>query len=290
MNPRRKNRTPITIGLLLLLIIIAGGGIYLYHQQERNREKLAYEILENNDNPTDYEDFLSRYPNSDHASEVRRRLQRLEAMLSAWSRIALSSDVNDFLRFKQNFDDVRHSRLCDIKIDSLDFLRAQREGTPEAFARYLTAHPDGQYASEASVAQGTLRDQEITPEDRNLIMNVIADFFRGFSNRDEVLICSKITATMKQFLHQNDVTKTQVVETINAMYNEHIQSCQFIVSPDIEIKRIPDSGTFTATFTVDQHIRRDNDGKTLGVYSATAEITPQLLITSLQLKELSSNN
>ena len=50
----------------------------------------------------------------------------------------------------------------------------------------------------------------------------------------------------------------------------------------------PNSG-FTATFTVDQHIQRDNEGKTFGSYNCTATLTPQYLISSLTMSETSAN-
>ena len=60
---------------------------------------MAYQILENNDNPQGYQDFLEKYPNSEHADEVRQRLTKLEEMLAKWNTIALSDNVNDFINF-----------------------------------------------------------------------------------------------------------------------------------------------------------------------------------------------
>lgn len=101
---------------------------------------MAYQILENNDNPQDYQDFLEKYPNSEHADEVRQRLTKLEEMLAKWNTIALSDNVNDFINFKNTYSDIQYGRLCDIKIDSLDFIIAQKQGTPEAYQHYLDSH------------------------------------------------------------------------------------------------------------------------------------------------------
>ena len=46
---------------------------------------------------------------------------------------------------------------------------------------------------------------------------------------------------------------------------------------------------YTAVFSVDQHIQRDNEGKTFGSYKATAIITSQLLISSLTMQEISAS-
>lgn len=289
--PTKKSKTPLIIAIVIVALLLIGGGTYFYISSNASQqEEMAYEVLENNNNPQDYEDFLEKYPNSEHADEVRDRLQKLQEMLSKWNSIALSNDVNDFINFKDQYTDPQYNRLCDIKIDSLDFITAQRLNTPEAFQHYLDSHPDGRYASEASVAQGSLRDQEVTETDREQITEVLTDFFNGFANRDESKICANISSTMTTFLHKQNATKADVLSKIDAMFNEHIQGCQFNVNRDTQITRKNDSSgnaMFTVTFTVDQHISRDNEGKTFGQYKCVANINAQMLITSLTMQEIS---
>lgn len=290
-TPNKKSKAPLIITIIVVVLLLIGGGVYFYvSNNAAHEEEMAYEVLENNNNPQDYEDFLQNYPNSEHADEVRSRLQKLQDMLSKWNSIALSDDVNDFVNFKEQFTDPQYSRLCDIKIDSLDFITAQRVNTPEAFQLYLDNHPDGRYASEASVAQGSLREQEVTETDREQITEVLTDFFNGFANRDESKICANISSTMTTFLHQHNATKADVLSKINAMFNDHIQGCQFNVNRDIQITRKNDSSgnaMFNITFTVDQHISRDNEGKTFGQYKCVAAMNAQMLITSLTMQEIS---
>lgn len=284
----------ITLAILLLILLAAGAYYAVSTHLSASDEQMAYEILENNNNPQDYEDYLEKYPDGEHAEEVRQRLAKLEMMLDRWKSIQLSENVNDFINFKNTYNDAQFARLCDIKIDSLDFVRAQSEGTEEAFARYLSIHPEGRYASEASVAQGEIRDQEITIEDRDQIMRVIIDFYKGFESQDDVLICSNITATMSNFLSLKNATKAQVLTSIKKMFHEHIQSCSFQVNRDVDIVRHTGkdekSSSYIVTFTVDQHIQRDDDNpKTFASYQCTAEVNSQLLISSLTMNELSSN-
>ena len=281
-----KKRNWIIATIVILLLIIGGASYYIISSNAASQEEMAYEVLENNDNPQDYRDFLEKYPNSEHANEVRQRLNTLEAMLSKWQSISLSDNVNDFINFKNTYSDIQYGRLCDIKIDSLDYITAQKLGTPEAFQRYLDAHPDGRYASEASIAQGTLRDQEVSDDERIQIMNIVTDFYNGFAAQDESKICTNIASTMKTFLHQHNASKATVLSTIQGMFNEHIQSVQFTVNRDFQIKK-NSNGSYIATFSVDQHIERDNEGKTFGQYKCSAEIDPQLQITSLTMDEIS---
>lgn len=290
-QPRKKRKALIIAIISIVFIALCVGGFFALSAYNTDRdEQLAFEILEGNENPQDYEDYLANFPDGKHAAEVKQRLVRLQGMLAKWQTIQLSERINDFVEFKNTYGDSQYARLCDIKIDSLDFVSAQRDGSEEAYQRYLAAHPDGRYVSEASIAQGQLRDQEVTPEDRDQIMTVLSDFFRGFETQDETLICSNIAATMTHFLNLENAHKAQVVSYINRMFNEHIQACSFIINRDIDIIRKPSADgqapTYQATFTVDQHIQRDNEGKTFGSYRCTAEITSQLLITSLTMEDL----
>lgn len=289
----RKSRKFLIISIIVILCFIIGGGLYVYFSERRsaNDEQIAYEILEENENPQDYEKYLEDYPNSIHSEEVRIRLEHLNTMIEHWQKIQSSSYVDDFIKFKNTYKSMQYGRLCDIKIDSLDFVLAQKEGTEESFQHYLNMHPDGRYASEASVAQGEIRDQEISTSDRDQIMQVISDFYKGFEKQDETLICSNITATMTQFLSLKNASKAQVLNSVKSMFNDHIQGCTFQVNRDIDIKRVggKDSkqSSYVATFTVDQHIQRDNEGKTFGSFKCTAAVSNQLLISSLQMEELS---
>lgn len=290
----KKKRTGLIVGLVILALVIIGGGWAVYHHFSASEgEASAYAILDGNDNPDDYRAYLRDYPDGPHAAEVQQRLAKLEDMLADWGRIALSDNKADFVNFKNTYDNPRYGRMCDIKIDSLDFVQAQRLGTDEAYAAYLAAHPDGRYASEAAVAQGTLKDQAITEDDRAQVMQVITAFYDGFSARDADAVCSNITPTMTQFLSQRNVGKAQVMATIEKMYGEHITGCQFTVNRDLTLQRLPGQGGqpggYKATFSVDQHIERDDAGKTFGSYQCQAQLTPQLLISSLTMKEVSKN-
>lgn len=284
-HPQRNKKALYIIIAIIVALLIGGGAWFVISRDAASQEELAYEVLENNDTPEDYQEFLNKYPNSEHADEVRQRLAKLEEMLAKWHSIALSDQVSDFVSFKDTYTSVQYGRLCDIKIDSLDFINAQRQGTPEAYQRYLDAHPDGRYTSEASIAQGTLHDQEVTEQDQQQIMAIVTDFYNGFSSLDDNRICSNIASTMKQFLKHKNATKSTVLSTIHGMFNEHIQKCQFVVNRDFKIKRNGDD--FFVTFTVDQHIERDNEGKTFGQYKCTAVISSQMLFTSLVMDEIS---
>jgi len=293
-TPEKKgNKKAVVACSLIALVLIVGGAVawffYTAHKNAEN-ELTAYEILENNYNMADYEDFLARYPQSERAAEVSERLTRLKSMAAAWESINLSGSKNDFVGFKNRFRDAHYDQLCDLKLDSLDWVEANHAGTEEAFQLYLRLHPDGRYAADASIAASNIQGSRADEEERLQIAAALSGFFSAFGHNDEMAYCTFIAPVMKQFLQKKDATKADVVQIIGGMFNEHISDCKFTLNNDYEItKQQSETGQYVyrVAFSVDQHIERDNEGKTFGSYTAVAELNAQFKITALTLKEVS---
>lgn len=290
--PKKKNRGLI-VTIVVLVVLLAAGAVafYLFHRSNaEERETAAYQSLENDYNQADYEAFLSEYPESEYAEEVSERLKQLQNMAQAWSTVALSGRQSDFVDFKNRFRDAYYDRLCDGKIDSLDWVDAQQLNTQQAYQTYIEMHPDGRYASEAAIAQSTTQDLTVSETEREAITQIISGFFDAFSRNDETAICSYIPPVMGTFLSKQNATKADVVSTISRMFTENILSCTFTVNNDYQIVKVPGSnGAFgyKVTFSVDQRIERNDEGKTFGSYKATAEVDDQLKLTALTMTEVS---
>ncbi|MGM9693801.1 MAG: hypothetical protein ACI3YC_02185 [Alloprevotella sp.] len=292
---KKKNKLVIGIIVVIVLLLIGGGvGFAVLQNSQSESERELFESLEGNENPEDYQVFLEKYPDSDYAPIVKEKLQELQSALEDWNRIALSERVADFEKFKElHADYAGFAHRCDLKIDSLDFVAAQKAGTPEAFAAYLEKHPDGRYASEASIAEGAVKEAEVTPEMKEEIIGVLTGFYSGFQEHDQELICSNITPTMTRFLGQSNVSKAKVLSTIEGMFTEDIEGVRFVMGRDVEVESMPAADQtqgdreFKVTFTVDQYIERNNEGKTFSSYKGEAILTTALLIRSLTMQELS---
>lgn len=292
-QPRKKRRVWLRVLIWLVVLLLLGGGVAAtYYHVEKNKESEAacYDILTNNYEPADYEDFLIRFPGSVHAEEVRKRLGALRQMLNAWAAIERTGTKSDFVRFKNDFRNPRFDHLCDAKIDSLDWLSAQHIGTVAAYESYLLQHADGRYAFEAQVALEQARAVMVHPSEQAAIGDAIEGFLRAFSNNDEMSYGFYLAPTLDRFLSKTNVSHAEVAAMISAMYNEHIMSCRFSRGDTLSVtKQIVDDGKYAyqASFSIDQHIERDNDGKTYGQYAAEASFDHHYLITSFTMKEVS---
>lgn len=156
-----KKKTRYILILLGILLFAAGfGGGYFMHKYLAGGtlgEQYAYEALDEDYSLADYDSFLADYPQSPRVAEVKQRREKVRAMLEEWKQLEEIGTIGDFLNFKANFNETRFNRLCDLKIDSLEWANALKANTETAYEVYMRKHPDGTYAAEASVALDLIR-------------------------------------------------------------------------------------------------------------------------------------
>lgn len=288
---KKKSRTPLIIFILLLIAAACGGGYYYYEQMNaQNMESNAYQRLETSENVEDYQAFLDAYPKSQFVRDVQKRMQKLKDMYETWEELCICGTQNDFLRFKQNYPKSLLLGKADLKIDSLDWADAKHENTAEAVEAYLKNHPNGKYIIEANDLAKKIQDTQADPEELAMISNAIHTFYDAFGANNVDRVYSVITPTMTRFLNKANATKVDVGEIITSTYTSHIKSCRFTVNDDFKTTKVTDSEnnvTYDVEFTVDQHIIRDNEGKTFGSYMVNATLTGQYMISALTMKEVS---
>ena len=290
--PKKHTWVYILVVGIILAAIVGLGAVYYFYQSSQSEDK-AYVLLEGNENVQDYEDYLKNFPNGPHAEEVRQRLEELKTMYADWTRIQNSEYATDFERFKESHPTSTLVKQADMKIDSLDWVTAQKLNTPEAMEEYLDKHPEGRYISEAGIAQNELANTQVSDAERQGISESLNGFFQAFANNDEASLFTYITPTMTQFLSKRNATKADVGNIVKNTYSEDIENCSFVLNNDYQItKSVSSDGkvAYKVSFSVDQHIQRSGEGKTFGSYTANATLTGDLKLSALTLKEISRQN
>ena len=290
--PKKHTWVYILVVGIILAAIVGLGAVYYFYQSSQSEDK-AYVMLEGNENVQDYEDYLKNFPNGPHAEEVRQRLEELKTMYADWTRIQNSEYATDFERFKESHPTSTLVKQADMKIDSLDWVTAQKLNTPEAMEEYLDKHPEGRYISEAGIAQNELANTQVSDAERQGISESLNGFFQAFANNDESSLFTYITPTMTQFLSKRNATKADVGNIVKNTYSEDIENCSFVLNNDYQItKSVSSDGkvAYKVSFSVDQHIQRSGEGKTFGSYTANATLTGELKLSALTLKEISRQN
>ena len=290
--PKKHTWVYILVVGIILAAIVGLGAVYYFYQSSQSEDK-AYVMLEGNENVQDYEDYLKNFPNGPHAEEVRQRLEELKTMYADWTRIQNSEYATDFERFKESHPTSTLVKQADMKIDSLDWVTAQKLNTPEAMEEYWDKHPEGRYISEAGIAQNELANTQVSDAERQGISESLNGFFQAFANNDEASLFTYITPTMTQFLSKRNATKADVGNIVKNTYSEDIENCSFVLNNDYQItKSVSSDGkvAYKVSFSVDQHIQRSGEGKTFGSYTANATLTGEFKLSALTLKEISRQN
>lgn len=147
----------------VLAVVVMGlliGGFYYYEYcVERQREQLAYEMLQNCSNPDFFEDFIIRYPKSSYIDEVRERYKQVVAQQQEWQRLIADGTRDDLYRFVREHPTSPYVKVALCRVDSLDWAEAKSRRTLEAVAQYVVAHPDGYYIDHAEQLRQTLERQ-----------------------------------------------------------------------------------------------------------------------------------
>lgn len=292
-EPPKKNRSGIIIVISLFIIVAAAGvGAYFYlnRVEPDDTELRAYEMLDGNEEMADYEAFMEQYPESPRVRDVRMRYENLKRMYEAWNEATTGNQVRDYMLFQKNYPNSSLVKVCETKIDSLDWVEAKKNGTQEDLDAYLRKHPNGRYAQEATDSRTKIVAATASTEEKLLIEETLRGFFMAYGNADTETIYTLITPTMTRFLTCQNATKADVSDIIERTYNEHILSCKFVLNNDTKVKKENGPGDvplYRVSFTVDQHIERDNEGKTFGSYTADAVLTDQYKLQSLTMNEVS---
>lgn len=293
-QPKKNSTSAGLIVFLVTVLIVAGGGFglywYLNQDTEADTELAAYEMLDGSETLEDYEAFMTKFPDSPHMRDVKQRFETLKTMYSAWNTACISCKQRDFEIFAKNYPNSMLVKVCEQKIDSLDWEDAKAKGDPESIEAYLRKHPNGRYSTEASESHSKIMDATATTEEKLLIEEALRGFYNAYGDNDAATVFVYITPTMKRFLNRENATKADVADIIDRTYNEHILSCKFVLNNDYKVKKETNAdgeAVYMVSFSVDQHIERDNEGKTFGSYTANAVLTDQYKISSLTMKEIS---
>lgn len=294
-TPAKKSGVTAFLVFIIIVLLLAGAGagayIYINQNQPVDTELRAYEALEGCEDLAEYESYLELYPESPRVREVKERYLDLKKMYDQWREVTASDRLRDYALFLRNYPNSSLASVCDQKIDSIDWAEAQAKGGEEAIAEYLKKHPNGRYASEAQEAHSKIMDATPTTEEKLMIEETLRGFYSAFGTNDIQSVYTYITPSMTRFLQKENATKADVAEIIERTYNEHIMNCRFALNNDTKVKKIGGADNedvfYKVSFSVDQHIERDNEGKTFGSYTAEATINSQFKLTSLTMKEVS---
>ena len=139
-----------------MIAILVGGFFYLDVREDNKREARAYELLTDCQDPLVFEDFIAKFPDSEHIDEVRQRYQELAARQAEWESKVVNGTREELERFIKDNPTSNIVRVARARLDSMDWDLASRGNTIVSYERYIQDHPEGLFIDQAEVQRQKL--------------------------------------------------------------------------------------------------------------------------------------
>ncbi len=291
---KKKSNKGIIIGISVAVVVIALGALaYVLignAQKERAEQETYEEVIVSNDTSL-YNQYLESYPEGKHADEVKAKLGELVAEINDWRDACVNNTKGSFVAFLGNHKNSPFEQACKDKIDSLDFEDALNANTAEALQLYISNHPDGKYIEQATQTQNNLAALKVQPDEAARVKAICSQFFAAIEAREENSLTAVVAPVMDNFLNKRNATHSDVVAFANKLVASKTQIA-FTMNNDYKIHKVPtDTGEYSyeVTFSVDETSGADMQDN-LSTYYVSTHINPQMLISSLNMRKVSSES
>lgn len=291
-NEPRKHRGLVTalIVSFIIALLLVGVGVYFMHSQEQQNEMRAYRNAMKSTEPLVLQNFLDMYADApaEHIDSVKTYLASLRKVDTDWADALVSNNRYAFQRFLKLHPQSVYSVEANIKIDSLDWVAAVEANTTEAIQRYLSSHSDGAYYDEAQALLEKLESQQLTPEDRQMVIQLFTSYFDALATMDESVLAAVIAPVMTSFLHRENATIVEVSQYMQKLHEPDITKMAFTLNNDWNIEKQPvgiDRYVLKVSFSVTQNIERtDHSRESALAYKIIAQVNADGCISELNMK------
>ncbi len=292
-QPKPKRSYAALVVAFVIALVIVFLGVYFYKNVQDRNELAAYENAMQSSEPGVLQNFLDMYTEApaEHIDSISARLERLKQVDADWDNVLVSNSKTALERYIQLHPGSVHIIEAKIKIDSLDWISATMDDTPEAYRNYMAQHGDGAYFDEAKAAFEKAQGKMVSAGDKQLVSQLFATYFKALSSKDEVSLTTTLSSILTSFLHKANASKSDVISYMNKLYApEDINNMAFTLNNDwkIDKQEAGDGGyEYSVTFTVDQKIdRTDKEKETFNTYKVTAKISTDGKICDLNMQKV----
>lgn len=276
--------------ILVVTILICGTAYYIYERINEGEETNAYaEAIQSKDTLL-LESFLLKYKDApqEHKDSITTLLNTLREEENDWQSAKASGSREIMQRYIDEHPRTSHALEAESILDSLDYIRADRKHTKEAYEGYLTLHPNGKYALLVQDAIDDEKKKEANEEETTMARSACKRFFQAINAKDEDKLLETVSEPLTPFLGKAGATKDDVVTFMNKIYKSDFTNMNFYIQDDFTLtKDQSEDGTYSykAHFTVLQKIERKEDPKQKEArFGVTMGLTPDFTINKLSME------
>lgn len=166
--------------VIVVLALLTTGAVFLYmkNDEQQRKEADAYENAMTSEDLAVVQNFLDIYTTAPmaHRDSVSLHLEHLKMIEREWEKVLESQSKPAIEAFIKLYPYSNHVTESLLKIDSLDWVTARTDDTPEAYQKYMDTHSNGHYYDDARAGynvaeqrrEAELRDSVTNPTDNSV--------------------------------------------------------------------------------------------------------------------------
>lgn len=291
-QPKKKSYAALIVSVIFALIV-CGVAWYFYHDAKMSKEREDYEFAMKSTDPMVLQQYLDQYKDADaaHRDSIQAHLALLQQYDEDWTNAVVSGSRTELERYVREHPDSPHKPEALNKIDSLDYVLAQKDKTLEAYKAYIEQHPDGRYAGEVRDAMKAILDRQVTPEEEQIVKNVFRRFFQAINARNEDGLLATVAEQMTYLLTRPNATKSDVVTFMERLFKGNVSNLNWHIIDDYKIEKTPvgeDRYEYSVEFPAEL-VKNLNDGTTETTnYKITGVMNSEGKVSSFKMATTSS--
>ena len=286
----RNNRIVIVV-VVLVALLVSGICWYFYRISQSDRESQAYEYAMSSKDLQVLEDYLAQYSNApeEHRDSVQAHIKRLNEINKDWTNVLVSASKSEFEKYISQYPDSPFKAIAVHKIDSIDWLLAERQGTVEALETYLEQHSNGEHVDDANNYIKSLNSNLVTLEEKHFVSGLFNSFFQSLNNHDEDALASIVSPLLTNFLGKTNATRSDVVTFMNKIYKSDVSSMLWQSLDDYVISKIEVGNnvfTYNIAFSAIQNIVSTNGETCVVKFKINAKVNEEARISEFTMVKI----
>ncbi|MFV0536297.1 MAG: hypothetical protein ACK5M3_02885 [Dysgonomonas sp.] len=255
---RKKGKFYFVIGFIAILLV-GCIGVYCYLQDKNVKEtEVRYwnQCIDEN-TPQGYSKYLMQYPDGRFSEDARTKIVELrEKEQKEWERLRKTNDVDALFSFLTDHPDTPYTREISNTIDSLSWLKTISDNTADSYLAYLEnvkiGRLVGEYQAKAQERYDYLSQlKSVEGEELAQLKNVIDDFFKSLSSRDEKDLAKSMVPTLAKFYDTQNQSSKNIIESIKSEFKKNkIRSISYTPITDSIEAIVDNKGVYFITLPV----------------------------------------
>lgn len=292
-KPKKKGGYTTLIVAFIFALVCCGVLYYFYNKANKDKELEQYEYAMKSSDPMVLQSFLDNYPEAEqtHKDSIKAHLQMLKTIDNDWTNALVSGSKTALEEYLKKYPNSPHKMEVWNKIDSLDWLVAQKADNAESYQLYLDTHADGEHIEEAENAMKKVKGRDLQPEEKQMVSVLFRQFFQSINSRDENRLISTCEDILSSLLGKETATSQDVITFMHKLYKEGISNLNWHINDDYQIKKREvgdNSFEYSVQFTAIEYVSNADGTEKENHFRINAVVSPEGKISEFNLIKLNT--